>query len=90
MKKYTEQEINDMKKALHKMVLKALEKGPKAAANEVVRDVLDGNYTAQVDPDKIPSGGKTGVVNKSKGAKSQEKGVVKLKKFMKKKGKKSL
>jgi hypothetical protein len=90
MKKYTEQEINDMKKALHKMVLKALEKGPKSVAQEVVRDVLDANYSAQVDPDKVPSAGKTGVVNKSKCAKSQDKGVVKLKKFMKRKGKKSI
>lgn len=87
MKTYTEEEINDLKKALYKAVQKALAKGPKSVAQEVVRDVLDANYSAQVDPDKVPSAGKTGVVNKSKGAKSQDKGVVKLKKFMKKKGK---
>jgi len=87
MKTYTEEEFQTLKKAIHKMVAAALEKGSKNVAQEVVRDVLDGNYNAQVDPDKVPSAGKTGVVNKSKGAKSQEKGVIKLKKFMKRKGK---
>lgn len=87
MKTYTEEEINDLKKALYKAVQKVLQKGPKNVTQEVVRDVLDPNYSAQVDPDKVPSGGKTGVVNKSKCAKSQDKGIVKLKKFMKKKGK---
>ncbi len=87
MKTYTEQEFQDLKKAIYKSILKSLQHGKKDVAQEVVRDVLDPNYSAQVDPDKVPSSGKTGVVNKSKSAKSQEKGVSKLKKFMKKKGK---
>lgn len=87
MKKHTPEEINDLKKALYKAVQKELAKGPKSVAQEVVRDVLDGNYSAQVDPDKIPASGKASVVNKSKSMKSQDKGVIKLKKFMKKKGK---
>ena len=87
MKTYTEQEINDLKKSLAKAVRKALAKGPKSVAEEVVRDILDPNYTAEIDPDKVPASGKTNVVNKSKCAKSQEKGVSKLKKFMKRKGK---
>ncbi len=88
MKTYTEEEFQELKKAIHKTVLKALEKGPKSVAQAVVRDVLDGNNVAQVDADKIPSSEMASVVNKSKSAKSQDKGVTKLKKFMKKKGKK--
>lgn len=85
MKKKIEQEITDLEKALYKVVKAALEKGGRGLAQEVIRDVLDRNYTAQVDPDKIPSASKEGVVNKSKSAKTQEKGVSKLKKFMQKK-----
>jgi hypothetical protein len=85
MKTYTEEEFQSLKKAIYKAILKSLEKGPKNVAQAVVRDVLDGNYKAQIDPDNIPASGKTSVVNKSKSAKSQVKGVVKLKKFMKKK-----
>lgn len=85
MKTYTEEEFETLKKAIYKAVMKALEKGPKSVASAVVRDVLDPNYTAQIDPDKIPASGKTSVVNKAKSAKLQEKGVVKLKKFMNKK-----
>ena len=87
MKTYTEEEFESLKKAIYKTILASLEKGPKSVAQAVVRDVLDPNYTAQVDPDNIPASGKTSVVNKSKSAKSLVKGVVKLKKFMKKKGK---
>ena len=87
MKTYTEEEFEQLKKSIYKTVLKALEKGPKSVASEVVRDVLDPNYSAEVDPDKIPASGKTSVVNKSKSAKTQVKGVSKLKKFMKRKGK---
>lgn len=85
MKKQIEQEITDLEKALYKVVKAALEKGGRGLAQEVIRDVLDRNYTAQVDPDKIPVSNKEGVVNKSKSAKTQEKGVSKLKKFMHKK-----
>lgn len=84
MKTYTEDEFETLKKAIYKTILKSLEKGPKNVAQEVVRDVLDPNYTAEVDPDNIPASGKTSVMNKSKSAKSQVKGVVKLKKFIKK------
>lgn len=87
MKKYTEEEINDLKKALYKSILKSLKKGKKDVASEIIRDVLDPNYVAQVDPDKIPGSQKENIVNKSKSAESQEKGVSKLKKFLKKKGK---
>lgn len=87
MKKYTEQEINDLKKALYKAILKSIKEGKKDLAAEIVRDVLDPNYVAEVDPDKVPSKEKTNVVNKSKSAKSHEKGVIKLKRFVKKKGK---
>jgi predicted YcjX-like family ATPase len=86
MKKYTEQEINDLKKALYKAILKSIRSGKKPIAQEIVRDVLDANYTAQVDPDKVPADQKENIVNKSKSAKTQEKGVLKLKKFIKKKG----
>ena len=88
MKTYTHEEIEDLKKALYKSILKSLRDGKKGIAQEVVRDVLDGNYTPDVDPDKIPSSQKEGVVNKSKSSESQEKGVSKLKQFIKKKKKK--
>jgi hypothetical protein len=88
MKTEKEQENTDLEKALYKVVKAALEKGGPKVAQEVIRDVLDRNYTAQVDPDKIPPATKEGVVNKSKSAESQEKGVSKLKKFMHKKRKK--
>lgn len=87
MKKYTNDEINDLKKALYKAIQKELAKGKNSAAQEVVRDILDPNYSAQVDPDKIPASGKTSVINKSKSAKSHVKGVIKLKKFVGKKTK---
>ena len=87
MKKYTEQEINDLKKALYKAILKSLKAGKKGIAEQIVRDVLDPNYVAEVDPDKIPASQKENIVNKSKSVKSQEKGVSKLRKFIKKKGK---
>ena len=87
-KTYTEQEIADLKKALYKAVIKHLkDHGKKDIADEVIRDVLDPNYVAEIDPDKVPTGQKENIVNKSKGAKSQNKGISKLKKFMKKKGK---
>ena len=87
MKTDKNQEITDLEKALYKVVKVALEKGGKSVAQQVVRDVLDANYSAQVDPDKIPSSGKESVVNKANPAKTHEKGVSKLKKFMAKKGK---
>lgn len=88
MKKYTQEQIEDLKKALYKAILKSLKSGKKDVANEIVRDVLDGNYVAEVDPDKVPVSQKVSVVNKSKSSESQDKGVSKLKKFMKKKVKK--
>ena len=87
MKKYTEQEIVDLKKALYKAILKSIKSGKKDVAQEIVRDILDPNYTTAVDPDKIPAPQKENIVNKSKSAETQEKGVKKLKKFMKKKRK---
>ena len=87
MKKYTEQEIQDLKKALYKAILKSMKAGKKPVAQEVIRDVLDPNYTAEVDPNKIPASQEENIVNKSKSAKTQEKGVSKLKKFIKRKGK---
>ena len=87
MKTYTEEQFQDLKKAIYKTILKSLEKGPKNVAEEIVRDVLDPNYTAEVDPDKVPASSRANVVNKSKSAKTRDKGVYKLKKFMKKKGK---
>lgn len=87
MKKYTETEITELKKAVYKAILKSLKEGKKTTVKEIVRDVLDPNYVAEVDPDKIPASQRENIVNKSKSAKLQEKGVSKLKKFMKKKGK---
>lgn len=87
MKTYTEEEVNDLKKALYKAILKSLKSGKKDIAQEIVRDVLDPDYVAEVDPDKIPANQKENIVNKSKPTELQEKGVSKLKKFIKKKTK---
>lgn len=79
----------DLKKAIHKAILKNIKnKSNKDIAQAVVNDILDPNSVAEVDNDKIPPQQKTGVMNKSKHLKSQdkkEKGVSKLKKFLKKK-----
>jgi hypothetical protein len=87
MKKYTEQEIVELKKSIYKSILKSIKEGKKDVASEIIRDVLDPNYIAEVDPDKVPGSQKQSVVNKSKSSESQEKGVKKLKKFISKKGK---
>ena len=84
MKKYTEKEIEELKKSLHKSVLKYLKSEHKGTASEIVRDVLDPNYHAEVDPDKIPTHQKESVINKS-GNTKQNKGVKKLKEFIKNK-----
>jgi len=88
MKKQTNKDTQPIEKSIHKSVLKTIEKAnPKTTTQEVVRDVLDRNYVAQVDPDKLPTRGKTNVINKAKSSELHEKGVKKLKKFLKKKGK---
>lgn len=87
MKKLTEEQFADFKKAIYKAILKSLKAGKKPIAEEIIRDILDPNYDAQVDPDKIPANQKENIVNKSKSVKSHEKGIHKLKKFVKKKGK---
>lgn len=84
MSKITEQQI---KKAIYKAILKSLKSAKKPIAEEIIRDILDPNYQAQVDPDKIPANQKENIVNKSKSTKLHEKGVEKLKKFIKKKRK---
>ena len=76
-----------MAKAIYKSVVKALKlrnKESKKDAQEVVRDIIDPNYVAQVDPDRLPEG-KEKVLYKGNPAKVKEKGVKKLKKFIGKK-----
>ena len=76
MKKYTQKESIDMlSKAMYKMMEKALAKKGKT----VVEDVLDDNYDAEIDPDKIPVA-KPSVLWKKK---KTDKGVNKLKSFIK-------
>lgn len=83
--KFSQEEV-EFAKAIYKSVLKKIKKGKhfRDDAKEVVADILDENYVAQVDPDEIPTP-KTSVVNKSK--EDKEKGVHKLKKFQKSKKK---
>lgn len=82
-KEYTEKEAAQaLIKSVYKGILKNLKNRPyQDEAKAVVRDILDPNNVAQVDPDKIPSK-KTNIMNKAKDAK---KGVEKLKNFQKKK-----
>lgn len=86
LKKFNKEEV-ELAKAIYKAVMKKVKKAKhyKDDAKEVVADILDSNYEAQADPDKIPSA-KTSVVNKSELPKS-EKGLDKLKKFQKSKKK---
>lgn len=53
-------------KALYKVIMNKMKKGKhyKDDATEVIRDILDPNYVAQVDPDEIPPA-KTRVTMKS-------------------------
>lgn len=70
----------DGKKPLDAFVdkIKSKDKTGKLDKKDVIEDVLDENFDAEVDPDAIPAS-KTGVLNKKK------KGVDKLKKFVGKK-----
>lgn len=81
--KYDEKEVaQELIKSIYKSILKNMKnRAYKDEAKKVVRDILDPNYVAQVDPDEVPSK-KTNIMNKSK----DKKGVEKLKDFQKKKG----
>ena len=57
-----------LSKSMYKAVIKAIH--DKEEAKEIVEDILDPDYEAEVDPDKIPSGRKVNVVNKSEKNKS--------------------
>jgi len=69
----------DLVKAIYKTIQKKMKnRHYKDDAQEIIRDVLDPNYVAEVDPDEVPAG-KTNITMKS------DKGVDKLKKFQKSK-----
>lgn len=84
---YTQEQVaENIAKSMYKACAKVFKsKGSRKTAEEVVQDVLDPNYVAEIDPDKIPTKKKTKVMWKSKCAKSKdkkEKGVKKLKDFI--------
>ena len=87
MKKKEEQfSTEDMAKAIYKSVVKALKiknKDDKKDTDDIVRDIVDPNYVAQIDPDRLEQG-KQKVLYKGKSAKLQEKGIKKLKNFVEK------
>jgi len=99
MKKTEKNEgLEEIVKAVYKSVLKTYhDKKRTKEGQEIVRDILDPNYVPQVDPDAIPSS-RSGVLNKNKGAckacglvakmckcsEYKEKGVKKLKDYVKK------
>lgn len=71
-----DKEMKDLIKSIYKSVLRNIrDKNKKKQVNEIVRDIEDPNYVAEVDPDKIPSN-KTGIVYKS------EDGIGKLKEYV--------
>lgn len=82
-KKDIEHIANTLSKSMYKAVIKAIHE--RGEAKEVVEDVLDSNDVAQVDPDKIPSGKKIHIVNKSESDKPL-KSVDKLRLFLSRKG----
>lgn len=72
-------------KSMYKAVAKALH--DRGEAKEVVDDILDPNYTAEVDPDKVPSKRKINIMNKTDEDKCLKfnKGIDVLKLFLNKK-----
>jgi hypothetical protein len=72
-------------KAVYKSMVKSLkDKKTKENTQEIVEDVLDPNFVAEVDPDEIPSEKEKVMWKKDgKSAKSKsKKGIDKLKKFV--------
>ena len=86
-KSISELDKNEMKslvKAVYKSIYKSItmrDKKHKKDTKEIVSDILDPNYVAEVDPDEI-SNEKRAVLYKGKSSKSEEKGVKKLKKYV--------
>jgi len=75
-KKYNKQDVDKiLSKAMYKMMEKAIAKGKKT----VIEDVLDDNYEAEVDPDKVPTS-KPDILWKKQ---QNKKGINKLKSFVK-------
>ena len=64
MKTYNKEEMAaKLFKSMYKAVKKALN-NKKDDVKEVVEDILDPNYVAEVDPDKIPLKDNISVINK--------------------------
>ena len=80
-----EKKLNkELIRVLCKSIIEKLEKANyRDDAKEVVNDILDPNYVAEVDPDEVPPK-RAKIMNKSK----KEKGVKKLKSFKEKQDKK--
>ena len=80
------QELKPLVKAVYKAILKSLRsKKRKDQTDEIIDDILDPNYIAQVDPDELPNKKDKVLYKKDdKSLKSREKGVTKLKRMCKK------
>ena len=83
----TEEDFKNMVKSIYKSVLKSLrDKRRKEQAREIVEDILDPDFEAEVNPsDTPPSRDKVLLKKQHKYAKSKDKGVKKLKKYISKK-----
>ena len=82
--KQSSTEVKEMAKSLYKSILKSLHNRRKKEAKDIVNDVLDPNFEAEIDPDALPSR-KDGVLMKNKlksflDKKNQKKQAVKVKK----------
>lgn len=77
----SKKELEDLIKSIYKAVWKSISqhKKNKKDTQEIIQDILDPNYVAEVNPKDIPPS-KSGVLYK----KNKEKGVKKLKKYLKK------
>jgi len=80
--------VGKLAKSMYKAVKNYLE--TKDDAKEIVDDILDDNFIAEVDPDEVASGKKVNILEKNEDnllnrGKKKDKGVDKLKKFLKRK-----
>jgi len=75
-------------KSIYKTMLKSIRnKKNKAVAREIIEDIEDDNYVAQVDPSRIPATRPKVLYKGNKDSKKCNNGVAKLKNFLNKREK---
>ena len=80
-----EEFISNLSKSMYKAVRRYL--NDKDDAQDIVNDILDDNFEAEVDPDEVKDGKKVNITNKNennslKSLKKNEKGIIKLKNYL--------